>query len=70
MKRDYEKKVATLVAESIGISPSRVTVETDEAKGSVTVRFPTSMLLRGERRDALVAKAQAIVPEPLRVTIA
>jgi hypothetical protein len=69
MKAKYEKAIGVLVAESIGISASRVKVTTKEADNLVVVSWHTSMLLQGEKREALLAKAQALLPEPLRVRI-
>jgi hypothetical protein len=65
----YEKAVAVLIAESIGISASRLKVKTNAADNTVVVSWHTSMLLQGERRDALLTKAQALLPEPLRLRI-
>ena len=66
---NHERAIAVLVGESLGISPSRVSVKTDQAKGTVVISFHTSALLRGEQRAALLEKAQALLPESLRVTI-
>jgi hypothetical protein len=69
MKDSHERAIAVLIAESIGISPSRVKVKTQAADNLVVVSWHTSMLLKGEKRDALLAKAQALLPEPLRLRI-
>jgi hypothetical protein len=69
MKPNYERAIAVLIAESLGISASRLSVKTDLAKSTVVVSWPTSMLLKDEKRAALIEKAQALLPEPLRLSI-
>jgi hypothetical protein len=69
MKDKYEKAVAVLIAESIGISPSKVKVKTQAADNLVVASWHTSMLLQGEKREAVLARAQALLPEPLRLRI-
>jgi surface antigen len=69
MTAKYEKAIAVLIAESIGISPSRVKVTTRQADNAVVASWQTSMLLQGDKREALLARAQALLPEPLRLRI-
>jgi hypothetical protein len=69
-KPNYEKEISMLVAQTVGISASRIRVETDEPNGKVTVSWQTSSLMRGEKREDLLKRAQAILPEHLRISIA
>jgi hypothetical protein len=69
MKADYEHVVAVMIAEQLGISASRVSVKTDRPNSVVLVSWQTSALLRGEQRSALIEKAQALLPDALRIRI-